>query len=374
MKSEAAILWGVGQPWSVEETEIDDPHFGEVRVKLASSGLCHSDDHGVKGDLPTGLPIIGGHEGAGVVEAVGPGVRRLKEGDHVVMAFIPACGHCRWCAQGMSQLCDHGAVIMDGLPLTDGIARVTARGQGVRQYSLLGTFAPYTVVHEDSCVKIDDDIPLHIASLVGCGVTTGFGAAVHRAGVVPGDTVVVVGVGGVGSSAVQGARIAGAETIVAVDPVPLRRDQAKLLGATHAVASMDEAMPLVMELTRGVMADKTIMTASLMTGDMLMPLMLLTRKGGRACLTSVANPAITNVDVVLVDVILSQKEIVGNVYGGCNPFADIPKLLRLYRHGLLKLDELVSKTYTLEQVNEGYDDLLNGRIMRGMLMFDRPGS
>lgn len=133
-------------------------------------------------------------------------------------------------------------------------------------------------------------------------------------------------------------------------------------------------MPLVMELTRGVMADKTIMTASLMTGDMLMPLMLLTRKGGRACLTSVANPAITNVDVVLVDVILSQKEIVGNVYGGCNPFADIPKLLRLYRHGLLKLDELVSKTYTLEQVNEGYDDLLNGRIMRGMLMFDRPGS
>lgn len=370
MKSEAAILWGVGQQWSVEETELDDPHFGEVRVKLASSGMCHSDDHGVKGDLPTGLPIIGGHEGAGVVEAVGPGVRRLKEGDHVVMAFIPACGHCRWCAEGLSPLCDHGAVIMDGLPLTDGVARVRARGQGVRQYSLLGTFTPYTVVHEDSCVKIDDDIPLHIASLVGCGVTTGFGSAVHRARVAPGDTVVVVGVGGVGSSAVQGARIAGAETIIAVDPVPLRLEQAKLLGATHTVASMEEAMPLVRDLTRGVMADKTILTASLMTGDMLMPLMLLTRKGGRACLTSVANPNITNVDVALVDVILSQKEIVGSVYGGCNPFADIPKLLRLYRNGLLKLDELVSRTYTLGQVNEGYDDLLNGRIMRGMIMFD----
>ena len=370
MKSKAAILWEVNTPWSVEETEIDDPRFGEVRIKLASSGLCHSDDHGKKGDLPTGLPIIGGHEGAGVVEAVGPGVRRLKEGDHVVMAVLPACGHCRWCADGRSLLCNHGALIMEGLPSTDQGARIHARGQGLRQLSMLGTFAPYTVVHEDSCVKIDDDIPLEVASLVGCGVTTGFGAAVHRAQVQPGDTVVVVGTGGVGSSAVQGARIAGAQTIVAVDPFEFRREQAKVLGATHAVASMDEAMPLVAELTRGVMADKTIMTASLMTGDMLMPLMLLTRKGGRACLTSVASPTVLNADIVLVDMILSQKEIVGNVFGGANPFSDIPKLLSLYKHGLLKLDELVTRTYPLEQVNEGYDDLLGGRIMRGMLTFD----
>jgi S-(hydroxymethyl)glutathione dehydrogenase/alcohol dehydrogenase len=324
----------------------------------------------VKGDLPTGLPIIGGHEGAGVVEAVGPGVRRLKEGDHVVMAFMPACGHCRWCAQGDSVLCDYGAVIMDGLPITDGIARVHARGQDLRQLSLLGTFAPYAVVHEDSCIKIDDDIPLELASLVGCGVTTGWGAAVNRAKVQPGDTVVVVGTGGVGSSAVQGARMAGASIIIAVDPFEFRRDQAKLLGATHAVASMDEAMPLVTELTRGVMADKTIMTASLMTGDMLMPLMLMTRKGGRACLTSVANPNVLNADIVLVDTILSQKEIVGNVFGGSNPHADLPRLLNMYKHGQLKLDELVTKTYTLEQINEGYDDLLNGRIMRGMIVFD----
>jgi S-(hydroxymethyl)glutathione dehydrogenase/alcohol dehydrogenase len=267
-------------------------------------------------------------------------------------------------------LCDYGAIIMEGLPIVDQVARVHARGVGLRQMSMLGTFAADVVVHEDSCVKIDDDLPLDLAALVGCGVTTGFGAAVRRAKVEPGDTVVVVGTGGVGSSAVQGARIAGAETIVAVDPVEYRREQAKLLGATHAVASMEEAMPLVTELTRGVMADKTIMTASLMTGDMLMPLMLLTRKGGRACLTSTANPNILNADVVLVDVIFGQKEIVGNVFGGCNPHADIPRILSLYRHGLLKLDELVTKTYPLEQVNEGYDDLLNGRIMRGLLTFD----
>lgn len=370
MKSKAAILWEVGTPWSVEETELDDPRFGEVRVKLAATGMCHSDDHSVKGDLPTGLPIIGGHEGAGVVEAVGPGVRRLKEGDHVVMAFMPACGHCRWCASGLSMLCDYGAIIMEGLPIADQTARVHARGEGLRQMSMLGTFAPYIVVHEDSCVKIDDDLPLDLAALVGCGVTTGFGAAVWRAKVEPGDTVVVVGTGGVGSSAVQGARIAGAETIVAVDPIEYRRDQAKLLGATHTVASMEEAFPLVQDLTRGVMADKTILTASLAQADMIMPIMLLTRKGGRCCLTSTANPNITNVDMVLVDVIFGQKEIVGNVFGGANPHADIPRILSLYRHGMLKLDELVTKRYPLEQINEGYDDLLNGRIMRGLLTFD----
>jgi NDMA-dependent alcohol dehydrogenase len=369
MKSRAAILWETHTPWSVEETELDDPRAGEVRVKLVSSGLCHSDDHSVKGDMPTGLPIIGGHEGSGIVEAVGPGVRRLKDGDHVVFSFMPACGHCRWCASGLSMLCDAGALIMDGLPVTDHVARVHARGQDLRQICMLGTFATETVVHEDSCVKIDDDLPLDVAALVGCGVATGFGAAVKRAKVEPGDTVVVVGTGGVGSSAVQGARIAGAEIVVAVDPIEFRREQAKLLGATHAVASMEEAMPLVTEVTRGVMADKTILTANLMTSDMLMPLMLLTRKGGRACLTSVANPQITNTDLILVDVIFGQKEIVGNVYGGCNPHADIPRLLSLYRRGLLKLDELVTKTYSLDQVNEGYDDLLSGRIMRGLLTF-----
>jgi NDMA-dependent alcohol dehydrogenase len=370
MKSKAAILWQTQTPWSVEETELDEPRAGEVRIKLTATGMCHSDDHAVKNDLPTGLPIIGGHEGSGIVEAVGPGVRRLKEGDHVVMAFMPACGHCRWCASGMSQLCDYGAIIMEGLPISDGQARVHARGQDLKQMSMIGTFAADTVVHEDSCVKIDDDLPLDVAALVGCGVATGFGAAVNRAKVEPGDTVVVVGTGGVGSSAVQGARIAGAETIVAVDPVEYRREQAQLLGATHAVASMEEAMPLVTDLTRGVMADKAIMTASLMTGAMLMPLMLLTRKGGRACLTSVANPNILNADIVLVDLILSQKEIVGNVFGGCNPHADIPRLMSLYRNGLLKLDELVTKRYPIEQINEGYDDLLNGRIMRGLLTFD----
>ncbi|WP_081439029.1 alcohol dehydrogenase catalytic domain-containing protein, partial [Pseudofrankia asymbiotica] len=318
MQSRAAVLWQVGTPWVIEDTEIDPPRFGEVRIKLASSGLCHTDDHVVKGDLEMTLPLIGGHEGAGVVEEVGPGVTRLVEGDHVILAFMPSCGHCRWCASGSSQLCDYGAVITNGLPITDSMARVRARGHELRQFSMLGTFTPDLVVHQDSCVKIDNDIDLKFASFVGCGVATGFGAVVHRAGVEAGDTVVVVGAGGIGSSAIQGARIAGAETIVAVDPFDFRREQSKVFGATHAVSSMDEALPLVGDLTRGVMADKTILCAGLMTPDMLKPLLLLTRKGGRACLTSVPVAGAMTADVILADLVLSQKEIVGNLFGGCN--------------------------------------------------------
>lgn len=370
MKSSAAVLWEERTPWSIEETEIDDPRPGEVLIKLASSGLCHSDDHLRTGDLPIALPIIGGHEGAGVVEAVGPDVTRLQVGDHVLMAFLPSCGYCRWCADGLRQLCDYGMFMGDPWPISDRKPRVWARGEGLRQNAMLGTFAPYSVVHQDSCVKIDDDIPLEVASLIGCGVTTGYGAAVHRAQVKPGDVVVVVGTGGVGTSAVQGARIAGAEAIFAVDPIEFRRESARAFGATHTAESMDAVFEPLQELTRGVMADKVICTVSVMTGDMLAPIMGLTRKGGRACLTAVANVNTTKVDLVLVDLVLSQKEIVGNVFGGANAPSDFRTLLRLYRTGQLKLDEMITKTYPLEDINTGYDDLLAGRTLRGMITFD----
>ncbi len=369
MKTQAAVLWERNTPWSVEDIELDDPRAHEVRVRLESSGLCHSDDHVLKGDLPVRLPLIGGHEGAGVIEAVGPEVTTLQVGDHVVLAFVPACGHCRWCASGHQQLCDVGANIMEGLPMSDGIARAHARGQGLGTIAFLGTFSQYTVVHEYSCIKIDPDIPLKYASLVGCGVTTGFGAAVNRAQVQPGDTVVVVGLGGIGVSAVQGARIAGAETIVAVDPVEFRRDSAKALGATHTAESMDQAIPMVADLTRGVMADRAILAVGLMTGDMVAPLLALTRKGGRACLTSVAGPAEVSADIVLLEFVMSQKELIGNVYGGANGPDDIPKLLRLYKAGQLKLEEMVTRTYRLDEVNEGYADTLAGTIVRGLIVF-----
>lgn len=369
MRTEAAVLWNVGDPWSVEDVELDPPGANEILVRLSASGLCHSDDHVRVGDLGSELPVVGGHEGAGVVEEVGRAVQRLHPGDHVVLAFLPACGYCRWCSTGHQNLCDQGANIATGRPL-DGTYRIHGRGRDIGAMATLGTFAPYAVVHEQSAIAIDRDLPLHLAALVGCGVTTGWGAAVNRAEVRAGDVVVVVGVGGLGMSAVQGARVAGAEKIFAVDPVELKRSEALRFGATHTAASMEEAIELVREETRGVMADKAIMTLSLGRSEYFIPFMELVRKGGRGVVTSVAPPSVDSIGLRLNEFVLYQKELVGNVFGGANQFAEIPKLLRLWQRGELRLEEMVTSTYKLADVNEGYRDLLEGKNVRGLLRFD----
>ncbi|MEJ7720326.1 MAG: alcohol dehydrogenase catalytic domain-containing protein [Ilumatobacteraceae bacterium] len=205
MKTKAAILWEIGADWSVEEIELDEPKAGEVQVKLAAPGLCHSDEHLVTGDLPFELPIVGGHEGAGVVEAVGEGVSWLAPGDHVVFGFIPSCGRCPSCSTGHQNLCDLGALLGAGKQI-DGTSRHHANGKDLSLMCMLGTFSHHTVVNEASCIKIDDDVPLDRACLLGCGVVTGWGSSVYAAEVTPGDVVAVVGCGGIGSNAVQGAR------------------------------------------------------------------------------------------------------------------------------------------------------------------------
>jgi S-(hydroxymethyl)glutathione dehydrogenase/alcohol dehydrogenase len=370
MKTKAAVLWGVNEPWSVEEVELGDPVAGEVRVKLAASGLCHSDEHLVTGDLPVPFPVVGGHEGAGVVEAVGPGVASVKEGDHVVLGFIPSCGKCVACSTGHTNLCDLGAGILGGPSIADGTFRVKARGQDTCTMCLLGTFSPYVVVHEHSVIKIEDDLPLDKAALVGCGVTTGFGSAVYAAEVAPGDTVVVVGCGGIGSNAIQGARIAGAERIIAVDPSESRREAAQVFGATHTAASVEEAAPLVTELTWGRMANKVILTAGVVTGDLIAPSLALTQKLGRVVVTGLAPFAQMDVQLSLLDLTLYEKELRGSLFGSANPRADIPKLLDLYRHGQLMLDELVTTTYALEDINQGYEDMRSHKNTRGMIVYD----
>ncbi len=380
MRIPAAVLWEPHTPWSVEEIELDPPRVGEVLIKLASSGLCHSDEHLVTGDLAPepeaaarmGLeryPVIGGHEGAGEVVEVGPGVTRLRAGDHVALSFLPSCGHCPSCAEGRQQLCDRGMYLQGGRQLSDRTSRHHARGRDLGLMCLLGTFAPYTVVHEDSCVVIDDDLPLEIASLVGCGVTTGWGSAVNAAGVRPGETVVVVGLGGVGLSAVQGAAFAGARHVVAVDPFAWKGELALTMGATHAVASMDDALPLVQDLTRGAKADKAVLTVSLALGEHIAPLMGLIRKAGRAVVTAASSSASWDVKLNLADLTMQRKELVGCLFGNANARVDIPLLLGLYRDGRLKLDELVTRTYVLDEINKGYDDLREGRNIRGLVRF-----
>ncbi|MBL7497971.1 NDMA-dependent alcohol dehydrogenase [Frankia sp. CNm7] len=369
MRTRAGVCWETGAKWSVEEVELDEPKAGEVLVRLAASGLCHSDDHAVTGDMPAGLPMVGGHEGAGVVEAVGPGVTSVAPGDHVVLTFVPACGRCRWCMSGMANLCDVGAKILGGLPM-DGTHRTHARGQGLTRMTGLGTFSPHTVVHEYSVVKIDQDVPLELAALVGCGVATGFGSAINTAEVGPGDTVVVVGVGGVGAAAIQGARVAGAEHIVAVDPVAWKLDQAKVFGATHGVASMEEAVPLLVDLTRGVLADKAILTVGVAHGQMVGPLLALIRKGGIAVVTAVAPWTETDANLSLFELAIWQKQLRGSLFGGYAPAVAVPQLLKLYRRGLLRLDDLVTRRYSLDDLQQGYDDMHAGRNIRGLVVFD----
>ena len=370
MKTKAAVLWELNAPWSVEDIELDAPGPNEVLVKLAASGMCHSDEHLVTGDLPFELPIIGGHEGAGVVQQVGPGVSWVQPGDHVVFGFIPSCGRCPSCSTGHQNLCDLGQFLATGKQISDQTSRHHASDKDLGIMCLLGTFAEHTVVNEASCIKIDKDVPLDRACLLGCGVVTGWGSSVYAAEVTPGDTVVVVGIGGIGANAVQGARLAGAKRIVAIDPIEFKREKAMEFGATHTANSMTEAVPLLQELTRGTLANKVIMTMGVGSGQLIGEAMALTAKRGRVVVTNI-HPALEyGASMSMLDLTLMEKQLVGSLFGSGNPRADIPKLLDLYREGQLDLDGLVTRTYALKDVNEGYRAMRDGENIRGVITFD----
>ena len=382
MQTRAAILDGVGQDWKVETITLDPPKAGEVVLELVGSGLCHSDEHLLTGDMvleaataeELGLqqfPIIGGHEGAGKVVEVGPGVTSLEVGDHVVLGFIPSCGRCPSCAVGKQNLCDLGAFLLAGRQVTDLTARHHRHdGSDLGIMCCIGTFGEHTVVSEASCIKIDKDIPLDKAALVGCGVTTGWGSSTYAADVQSGETVVIVGCGGVGMNAVQGAAMAGAAHVIAVDPVEFKREQSQVFGATHTAASLEEATALVMDLTWGQMADKAVITVGEGDGTLIAPTMAIIGKGGRVVHTSVAPINDTEVNMSLFDLTLMQKELVGSIFGSANPRRDIPRLLRMYQEGRLKLDELITNTYTLDDINVGYQAMRDGENIRGMVMYD----
>jgi S-(hydroxymethyl)glutathione dehydrogenase/alcohol dehydrogenase len=369
MKTKAAILWEQNTPWNVEEIELDPPKAGEVLVKIAASGMCHSDEHVVTGDLPVELPVIGGHEGAGVVVEVGEGVSWLEVGDHVVFGFIPSCGRCVPCATGHSNLCDLGAIILGGRQV-DGTSRHHARGQDIRTMTLLGTFAHHTVVNEASCIKIEKDYPLDRACLLGCGVVTGWGSSVYAGEVQPGDTVAVVGCGGIGSNAIQGARLAGAKHIIAIDPVEFKREKAMEFGATHTANSMQEATELIREITWGTMANKVIMTMGVGEGALLATALSITAKRGKVVVTNIHPLMEMTANISLLDLTLMEKQVVGSLFGSGNPRSDIPKLLSLYRNGQLDLDGLVTRTWPLEGINEGYQAMRDGETIRGVLVYD----
>ncbi|MGV9295316.1 MULTISPECIES: NDMA-dependent alcohol dehydrogenase [Amycolatopsis] len=373
MKTKAAVVYEVGKPIEVVELDLEGPGEGEVLIRYTHAGLCHSDVHIAHGDLEARLPMVLGHEGAGIIEDVGPGVTRVKPGDHVVCSFIPNCGVCRWCSTGQQAICDMGATILEGYLPGE---RFPFSGPGpVKQYGamcMLGTFSQYSTIHQNSVVKVDDDLPLDKAVLVGCGVPTGWGSAVNAANVRPGETVIVSGVGGIGINAVQGARYAGAKNVIALDPLENKREKAMELGATHAVATPEEAAELAQSFTNGNGADKTIVTAGIVTEEIVTGAFNATGKGGTIVLTGLNKLSVNNVNLPGSILTLFKKTVKGSLFGDCNPTTDIPKILGLYQSGDLKLDEIITRTYTLDEVNQGYDDLLEGRNVRGVLVHDAP--
>lgn len=369
MKTEAAVLREPNGPWELSEIQLDPPKDNEILIKFMASGLCHSDEHVRAHTTRARLPMVGGHEGAGIVEEVGPGVTRVKKGDHVACSYIPACGRCRYCSTGHQNLCDVGLNAMVGC-LLDGTYRFHLDGQDVGAMCVLGTFSRHAVISEFSVVKIEEDIPFEVAALVGCGVPTGWGSAVYAAGVKAGDTVVVYGVGGVGINAVQGARFAGAKNVVAVDPLDFKLEMAQTVGATHVAKNQDEAKELVVQLTRGQLADHAIITADMATRELLNQAVAIIGKASGVVVTSVADYDEQSLQMSSGPLTGWQKRIQGALFGACNPLWDIPKILGLYRSGHIKIDELITHKYRLDQVNEGYKDLLDGKNIRGVLVHD----
>ena len=369
MKTRAAVIYAPKQPLVIEELELDEPKSGEVLVKMAAVGLCHSDYHVIAGDRPVAMmPMALGHEGAGVVERVGPGVTRIMPGDHVVLMFIPSCGKCKYCVSGMSYACVMAAGLSKG-PLPDGTFRLHNRaGENVGQFCMIGAFSEYAVVNENSVCVIEKDLPLDVVCLVGCGVTGGFGAAVHRAKVTPGSSVLVVGVGGVGMNVIQGARIAGATTIIAADVVDSKLTRAKEFGATDTINSQkQDLVARVLEITNGAGVDFAFEAIS--TPATIAQAFAATAKCGTIVVIGLTPQRFDSLPISPLQLVLSQKTLMGTLYGASNAPVEIPRLLDLYKHGKLKLNELVTQTYALEEINEGYRDMLAGKNIRGVVKF-----
>jgi S-(hydroxymethyl)glutathione dehydrogenase/alcohol dehydrogenase len=363
----AAVLREIDGPLSVEDVDLAEPGAGEVSVTLAASGVCHSDWNVITGATPNPLPAVLGHEGAGVVEAVGAGVTEVAEGDHVVLSWLPSCGKCFYCVQGRGVLCDVAMADMFEGTLPGGSLALSQNGSPLYHYSYLSTFAERCVVPEGCCVRIRKDAPLEVAALVGCAVMTGFGAAVLRARVEPGSTAVVYGAGGVGLSAILGCRYAGARAVVAADPIPFKRETALELGATHAVDPRhDDLSALLRELTDGRGADYAFDTAG--APGVVAQAYDAVRRGGVVVAVGIP-PVGETADLPGPSLPREEKVVTGSFYGSCRPHIDMPLVIDLYMDGRLDLGALVTRTFTLDEINDGFAAMNAGEVARGVIRF-----
>jgi S-(hydroxymethyl)glutathione dehydrogenase/alcohol dehydrogenase len=361
----ASVLFEQGAPLRVEELDLEGPREGEVLVRMAASGVCHSCLHAADGSWKgVPVPIVLGDEGAGTVESVGAGVRDLEAGDHVILSWAPTCGRCHYCVIGRPNLCEKRLPGRGLLP--DGTTRMALDGKPVYHYGHVATYASRTVVHESSAIRIDPAMPLDRAALVGCSVMTGVGAVLNTARVPAGASMAVFGTGGVGLNVVQGGAMVAAHPIIAVDVKPARLEHALALGATHAVdASKEDPAAAVRRIT-GRGADFTFVAvgnapAVGQAADALAP--------GGTCVVIGVPPTGQTFPLDVRPLVTGERAIVGSSYGGARTREDLPRLVALYQAGKLKIDELITKRYGLEEANEAFRALAAGELGRGLIVF-----
>ncbi|MFZ1057769.1 MAG: alcohol dehydrogenase [Candidatus Rokubacteria bacterium RIFCSPLOWO2_02_FULL_68_19] len=367
MKAKAAILFEVGQKLELRDVEVQPPQAGEVLVRMAAGGVCHSDLHVMTGHLVASLPAILGHEGSGIVADVGPGVTSVKPGDHVIPLWRLSCGTCEYCSDGRPALCPEGTQIRMTGRLLDGSTRFTLDGQEIKHFAGVSSFAEYSVIPARAVLKIPEDFPLDRAALLGCAVITGVGAVFNCARVRPGSSVAVFGAGGIGLNVIQGAAIAGAEKIIAVDILPNKLEFARQFGATHTInGSTANAVEQIRALTDGKGVEYAFEAIGL-PATMRQAYDSL-RKRGMAVVVGVT-PMTAEVSVPVMSLVYEERILTGSVYGSSRPSIDIPKLIALYRTGKLKLDELLTRRYPFAQINEAYDALERGEVARSVVTF-----
>lgn len=368
MQTRTAVLHEVGKPIAIETLELAPPRAGEVLVRIHAAGVCHSDWHLVSGATRHPLPAALGHEGAGEVMAVGPGVTRLKVGDHVSLNWAPACGECFYCLHDSPCLCETYLEPIWAGTLLDGTPRYSLNGQPVYHYCGLGCFSDYVVVPVQCCVPLDPRLPAEVAALIGCAVTTGVGAVINTAQVVPGSSVAIFGAGGVGMSMVLGAKLAGAARIIVVDTAPHKADLARDLGATDFVLAGPDAPAAIRSLTSGRGADYTFEAVGLPAVQEAC--LAAARPGGMIVLAGLAPMgSSTNLPGALLT--RQEKTVKGSYYGSAHPQRDFPFFASLYLEGLLNLDGLITRTYPLEEINTAYDEMLSGQVVRSVIVFDK---
>lgn len=366
MKINAALLRESHKPFEIATLDLDYPRPGEVRVKIAACGVCHSDYHLVTGATKHPMPVVPGHEGAGVVESVGEGATGIQPGDHVILNWAPYCGHCFYCQRGKPNLCDTFVGPIWAGTMLDGTVRLHQDGSDVYHYCGLASFAEYVVIPQQSCVVIRKDAPLGIASLIGCAVATGVGAAMYTACVRPGESVVVYGCGGVGLSVLQGALLCGAETIIAVDTNQKKMGIARQLGATHTLLSGEETLSAIRDLTGGRGADHVFEAVGIPA--LQEAALNAVRPGGTLTLAGLsAMGSGTNLPGALI--VRQEKTIKGSYYGTVHAHRDFPMLVDLYMAGKLQLDRMITQEYRLDQINEAYQAMLTGEVARGVVVF-----